>query len=231
MISISGGKVEEITPPPLLASETQAPLPLAWTMPDRSSRYQRVIFGRSAGDTYNLFLAAITSDGKVTSDPEQLTFATGFATSPSISESRRMAFDSSTGSTNLWSIPVETDRARVTGERKSVTQVEGVRNDAPSVSHDGKKVAFFSDNRLVVKDLATGRETQLIQDFQINRGSAPRISPNGSLVVYYGNVCHYPQLISGYTVKPVSAMGAWEYQHLKSYLTLLAHEEIPVRKK
>ncbi len=187
MISISGGKVEEIAPPPLLASETQAPLPLAWTMPDRSSRYQRVIFGRSAGDTYNLFLVAITSDGKVTSDPEQLTFATGFATSPSISESRRMVFDSSTGSTNLWSIPVETDRARVTGERKSVTQVEGVRNDAPSASHDGKKVAFFSDNRLVVKDLATGRETQLIQDFQINRGSAPRISPDGSLVVYYGN--------------------------------------------
>ncbi|HEY6407449.1 MAG TPA: hypothetical protein VIY29_08275, partial [Ktedonobacteraceae bacterium] len=49
-------------------------------------------------------------------------------------------------------------------------------------------------------------------------------------VVSKGNVCHYPQLIRDYTGKPVPAMGAWEYQHLKSYLTLLAHEEIPVRK-
>jgi serine/threonine protein kinase len=187
MLSISGGKVEEIAPPPLLASETQAPRPLAWTMPDTGSRYQRVVFGRSIGDTYNLFRVAITSDGKVTSDPEQLTFATGFATSPSISDSRRMVFDSSTGSTNLWSIPVDADRARVTGERQSLTHVEGVRNDSPSVSHDGRKVAFFSDNRLVVKDLATGRETLLVQDFAIFRGSSPRISPDGSLVAYYGN--------------------------------------------
>jgi Tol biopolymer transport system component len=157
-------------------------------MSDRSSRDQWVVFGRSVGDTYNLFRVAMTSDGKLTSDPEQLTFATGFAASPSISESRRMVFDSSTGSTNLWSIPVDTDHARVTGERQSLTHVEGVRNDSPSVSHDGKKVAFFSDNRLVVKDLATGRETPLVQDFAIFRGSSPRVSPDGSLVAYYTNV-------------------------------------------
>jgi hypothetical protein len=94
MISISGGLLEEIAPPPLLPSETQAPQPLAWITPERGSRYQWVVFGRSAGDTYNLFRVAIASDGKVTSDPEQLTFATGFATSPSISASRRMVFDS-----------------------------------------------------------------------------------------------------------------------------------------
>src|SRR5579864_841326 len=74
-MSILGGKLEEIAPPPLLASETQAPPPLAWTMPDRSSRHQWVVFGRSIGDTYNLLRVAITSDGKVTSEPEQLTFA------------------------------------------------------------------------------------------------------------------------------------------------------------
>ena len=188
MISLPGGKLEEVAPPPLLPSETLAPSPLAWTVPDKSSHYQWVVFGRSIGDTYNLFRVAITSDGKVMSDPEQLTFATGFANSPSISESRRMVFDSSTGSTNLWSIPVDTDRARVTGERQGLTQVEGVRNDSPSVSRDGKRVTFFSDNRLVVKDLSTGRETRLVQDFSVTRGSSPRISPDGSFVAYYGNV-------------------------------------------
>jgi Tol biopolymer transport system component len=128
---------------------------------------------------------AISRDGKVTSDPEQLTFATGLATTPSFSPSGRMVFASSTGSTNLWSIPIDADHARVTGERQRLTQVEGVRDDSPSLSRDGKKIAFFSDNRLIVKDLVTGQETQLVQDFQIFRGSSPRLSPDGSVVAYY----------------------------------------------
>ncbi|HVN78204.1 MAG TPA: protein kinase [Terriglobia bacterium] len=184
MISISGGKLEEVVAPTLLPGENRAPAPLVWML-DPNSGYQGVIFSRATGDTNNLFRVAMTSDGKVTSDPEQLTFATGFATSPSVSGNGRMVFDSSTGSTNLWSIPIDTDHARVTGEPQSLTHVEGLRDDAPSLSRDGKKVAFFSSNRLVVKDLTTGRETQLVQDFPINRGSSPSISPDGLLVAYY----------------------------------------------
>jgi Tol biopolymer transport system component len=93
-----------------------------------------------------------------------------------------MVFDSSTRNTNLWSIPIGTDHARVTGEPQRLTQVEGLRDDAPSLSHDGKRVAFFSGNRLAVKDLVTGRETQLVPDFLIHWGSAPSLSPDGALV-------------------------------------------------
>jgi serine/threonine protein kinase len=183
MIPISGGSLHEVAPPPLLAGETRPPAPSAWIALDRS--HQWVIFERSIGDTHNLFRVAVSTDGKVTSDPEQLTFATGLATSPSVCASGRLTFGSSTGSTNLWSIPIDTDHARVTGERQRLTQVEGVRDDSPSLSRDGTKVAYFSDNRVVVKDIVTGQETQLVQDFQIFRGSSPRISPDGSLVAYY----------------------------------------------
>jgi len=48
-------------------------------------------------------------------------------------------------------------------------------------------------------------------------------------VVSNGSICHYPQLVSSYTGKPVPGMSAWEYQHLKNYLTLLANEEIPIK--
>jgi serine/threonine protein kinase len=185
MISIPGGKLEEVAPPSLLPGETNAPPPLAWMMPDKNSRKQWIIFGRSTGDTYNLFRVAITSDGKVTSDREQLTFTTGHSGGPSASESGRMVFHSGSGSTNLWSIPIDTNRARVTGERQSLTQVEGVRDKSPSLSRDGKKVAFFSGSRLVVKDLVTGRETQLAQDMPMGNGSDPSISPDGSFVAYY----------------------------------------------
>ena len=183
IIPTSGGALQKVTPPALLAGESQPPAPAAWTAPDKD--HQWVIFERSIGDTQNLFRVAITSDGKVTSEPEQLTMSTGLATAPSLSVSGRMVFGSATGSTNLWSIPIDADHARITGERQKLTQVEGVRDDAPSLSRDGKKVAYFSDNRLVVKDLVTGQETQLVQDFPVFRGSSPRISPDGSLVAYY----------------------------------------------
>lgn len=183
IIPISGGSIQKVVPPALLAGEAQPPAPSAWPAADKD--HQWVIFERSIGDTHNLFRVAITGDGKVTSDPEQLTFATGLATTPSVSVGGRMVFNSSTGSTNLWGIPIDADHARVTGERQRLTQVEGVRDDAPSLSRDGRKVVYFSDNRLVVKDLVTSKETQLVQGFPIERGSPARISPDGSLVAYY----------------------------------------------
>jgi Tol biopolymer transport system component len=186
MLSIPGGKLEEVAPPPLLPGETDAPEPLAWRMLEKDPRRQWVIFGRPHGGTCDLFRVSITSDGKLTSDPEQLTFTTGYSYDPSVSENGRMVFDSGTSiSTNLWSIPIDTNRAHVTGDRQSLTAVEGVRNDSPSLSRDGKKVAFFSDGRLVVKDLVTGREAQLVQDETALGNTPPTISPDGTFVVYY----------------------------------------------
>jgi Tol biopolymer transport system component len=186
-ISIPGGKLAEVSPPlSLLPGEAGVlPEPLAWTITDKVSRQQWVIFGRPTGDTYNLFRVAIGSSGKLTSDPEQLTFTTGFSNYASVSDTGRMVFASGTGSTNLWRIPIDTDRAQVTGERQSLTKVEGIRHDSPSLSRDGKTVAFFSDLRLVVKDLVTGRETQLAQDMTLLRGTRPTISTDGSFVAYY----------------------------------------------
>jgi serine/threonine protein kinase/WD40 repeat protein len=185
IIPLIGGNLQRVVPPPLLAGENRPPAPSAWTPLDSDPSQQWVIFERSIGDTHNLFRVAMSSDGKVTQEPEQLTFATGLAFSRSVSGRGRMVFDSSTGSTNLWSIPIDTNHARVTGEPQRLTQVEGVREDAPSVSRDGKKVAFFSDNRLVVKDLTRGQETELVHDLLIDRGSGPRIFPDGSFVAYY----------------------------------------------
>ncbi len=184
-VSLSGGKLAEVSPPlSLLPGETRVPEPVAWTVPDKDSR-QWVIFGRPTGDTYNLFRVAIGSDRKLTSDPEQLTFTTGFSNSASVSDTGRIVFASGASSTNLWSIPIDTDRGRVTGERQSLTQVEGIRDDSPTLSNDGKTVAFYSDRRLVVKDLVSGRETHLAQDMTLVRGTRPTISTDGSFVAYY----------------------------------------------
>jgi serine/threonine protein kinase len=184
LLPISGGKPEDVDPPPALAGESYARVPEVWTNPDKNSGRQWVIFERRVGDTSNLFRVAVTSDGKVTSAPEQLTFSAN-SWGPSVSENGRMVFLTGDMSTNLWSIPIDTNSARVTGDRVSLTQVAGLRNKNPSLSRDGKNAAFFSDRNLVVKDLVTGRETQLAQDVPTSRGTGPAISPDGSLVVYY----------------------------------------------
>ncbi|MGA7410757.1 MAG: hypothetical protein WBW33_09740, partial [Bryobacteraceae bacterium] len=184
MIPISGGKPQEVTRTPLSPGERASPDPWTWAMPDKRSGRQWVIFHQKVGDAYNLFRIVISSDGKVTSDPEQLTFTTD-SWGPSASENGRMVFVNGNLSTNLWSIPIDTNRALVAGERQSLTQVEGFRDQHPSLSRDGKKVAFFSGANLVVKDLVTGRETQLAQDMPLDSGGNPSISPDGSFVVFY----------------------------------------------
>jgi len=81
-------------------------------------------------------------------------------------------------SVNLWSIPIDTNQERVTGERQRLTHVEGASDEQVSLSRDGKKAAFACGGKIVVEDLATGQETQ------IATGDQPALSPDGSFVVY-----------------------------------------------
>ncbi len=186
LMPVPGGKPQEVAPPPLLPDETYAPTPLVWTIPDKTSGRQWVIFQRRIGNTRNLFRVAVASDGTVTSPPEQLTF-TADSWAPSVSGNGRMVFLSGDLSTNVWSIPIDANRAQVTGDRQSLTQVEGLHDRNPSLSRDGKNVAFFSDRSIVVKEIATGRETELAQNVPAIPGTGPAISPDGSSVVYYAN--------------------------------------------
>src|SRR5271154_1373674 len=73
-ISIPGGELAEIEPPATLPGQTDAGIALDWVSLDRSGQ-QWVIFSRPAGGSTNLFRVPVTSDGKVSSDAEQITSA------------------------------------------------------------------------------------------------------------------------------------------------------------
>jgi len=186
LMPISPGKPQGLASPPLLPDETYAPIPLLWTNSDKISGRQWIVFQRRIGGTRNLFRVAVKGDGTVTSPAEQLTF-TADSWGPSISANGRMVFLSGDLSTNLWSIPIDANRAEVTGERQSVTQVEGLHDKNPSLSRDGRKVAYFSDRSVMVKDVDTGRETELAENVPAVPGTGPAISPDGSFVLYYMN--------------------------------------------
>ena len=178
MIDLQTGSLDPIAAPSLSLD------PLLWISSAQRSR-EWVIFGKKTGDTYNLFRVPLTANGKRAGEPEQLTYTTGFAENPSVSEDGKLVFDSGTATTNLWSIPIDTNRAHVTGERQSITQAEGVSNDSPSLSRDGKMLAYFSNNRLMVRHLDTSQETQLLAHINVIEGTRSSISPDGAMVAYY----------------------------------------------
>jgi Tol biopolymer transport system component/DNA-binding winged helix-turn-helix (wHTH) protein len=176
-ISIPGGELAEIDPPAMLPGQTNAGTPLDWVSLDRSGQ-QWVIFSKPAGGSTNLFRVRVTSDGRVLSDAEQVTSAPAVDLGAAASSDGRMVFSIGTVSSNLWSIPIDTNQGRVTGERQRLTQVEGVRDEGVSLSRDGKRAVFRSEGRILMKELGTEPETQLAV------GDSPAISPDGSFVAF-----------------------------------------------
>ena len=138
LISVPEGKLEDVDPPG--APPNQESVPVVWVT---FNKREWVIFNRRTGDSTSLFRAAISRDGKVARDGEQLTLTTGEAYSPTVSEADQMMFSSVTQRSNVWSIPIDANRAKVSGERQRLTQPEGRWSASPSISRDGRKVATF----------------------------------------------------------------------------------------
>ncbi len=93
-------------------------------------------------------------------------------------------FASLTHNLNIWSLPIDANRGRVTGDAQKLTHAA---HDAhTSLSADGKKLVFISTRSgnpdVWMKDLATDKETALtgtpVSEEQ------PEITPDGTRVCY-----------------------------------------------
>lgn len=157
---------------------------------------QRILFAATFGDTKNLWEVPVSNSGKVTSSARQRTFTTSvdlhaFAIPEAKGQARRMLFSSLTGDLDVWSLPIEADTGRVTGEMQNLTQ--GISYAAaPSISADGTKLVFIaarsSNWSLRTRDLVTGKEETLASADAKTTAHASwlraRISPDGGTVAY-----------------------------------------------
>ena len=117
-------------------------------------------------------------------EPQWLTSGVG-ERSPAASQDGRFAFVSSTFDWDIWSLPLEANRAEVRGEPERV--VSGLSNDVyPSISDDGRRLAYISDRsgnrRVWLRDLATGEDTSVT--IGSDDDSRAAISPDGSQVAF-----------------------------------------------
>jgi eukaryotic-like serine/threonine-protein kinase len=139
----------------------------------------------------NLWRIRVASTGKIDGEPERLTAGSGsefrpraIAAASGKSGDWRVVFASGQASVNLWSLPLDLNAGKISGEPRKITQ-DAVRRLSPSLSADGKRLTYIirglDDFSIRVREMSTGAETTLFQQASDMRA---RISPDGNEVAY-----------------------------------------------
>jgi Tol biopolymer transport system component len=150
---------------------------------------------------------------------EQITFGTGAAKSPSVAADGTMVVSNEESDLDLWSLPFDATRGKVTGEPQRLTQ-DVAREAFPSISTDGAKLAYSAEqagaSHIWIMDLPSRTKRMLTSsaawDFR------PAISMDGTQVAYSsGNLSTSGKLYripaSGGTAEKVGETGSiiWDW--------------------
>jgi Tol biopolymer transport system component/predicted Ser/Thr protein kinase len=143
--------------------------PWALIAPVWETRGDSLIFSARSGDSSNLWRIGISSKTwKVTGLPQRLTSSPTIEENPSIAlvadGSVKIAFASLTENSDIWSLPLEANTGRVTGDLRQLTQ-DSAADFHPSLSADGRKMVWVSarsgNQEIWIKDLNTGEDAAL----------------------------------------------------------------------
>jgi serine/threonine protein kinase/Tol biopolymer transport system component len=144
-----------------------------------------VYFSAKSGDLTSLWQLDVSPrTGQATGLPRQLTSGTSLEAKPSAIIGGQIVFASLTHHLNVWSLPVDANRGRVTGPEQKLTHAA---NDAhTSLSADGKKLVFTSTRSgnpdVWMKNIATNQETAVtitpVSEEQ------PEITSDGTRICY-----------------------------------------------
>jgi Tol biopolymer transport system component/predicted Ser/Thr protein kinase len=157
------------------------PTPAAWV-----AGGSRIVFHASAGDVLNTWQVTISpKTWQVSEAARRVTFGTTDEFSASATSSGRVVFTSRTIGADIWSLPIDADRGFAQGRPlKRITQ-DLADDYEPSLSTDGRTVAFRSRRvgrfDIFLRDLTTGEETAPVQT---PADDYPVIAPDGTKVAY-----------------------------------------------
>ena len=97
----------------------------------------------------------------------------------------RLAFANLTTNLSVWSLPIEPNQGKVTGERKRLTQ-EAADDFSPALSPDGNRMVWISsrsgNQEVWIRDLRTGEDSALTATRPVKY--LPLFSPDGSRVSF-----------------------------------------------
>ena len=178
VVPLDGGPVVKIGVTPVMAKVSTASVvdgfPADWLD-------GQVLF--SAG---NLWRVPLSRDYKL-GVPERLTTSSALEIAPRAvigPKGWRMVFTSGQTSTSLWTLPLDHNTAKTSGEPTRMFP-DGQQRWTPSLSANGSRLVYvyrgLEGYGVRVRDMKTGVETTVVQAASDLR---PRISPDGSTIAY-----------------------------------------------
>lgn len=174
-------------PAPIGASDLFRRLELANAVPSAWTRSNQVLFSAQMADSTNIWQVPIQSGKwRILESARRLTFGAGTESNASLvsgSGPVRLVFSVLKHNLDVWSLPLDANRAKPTGELRRLTRDES-GDKIPSVTADGTLVAYSSNRSgtasIYIQDLKTGKATR------VTSGIDPTISADGSTLVYVG---------------------------------------------
>jgi eukaryotic-like serine/threonine-protein kinase len=145
----------------------------------------RIIFHGHVGDSWNIWQVPISpAVWQVRDRPQRVTFGTTDEAAASATADGRMVFISRTMAADIWSLPVDTERGKVLGPLRRLTEDTADDYD-PSLSSDGVTLVFRSRRAgrfdVIQKNLRTSAENVLTQS---PAEEYPIVSRDGTQVAY-----------------------------------------------
>ncbi len=153
----------------------------------------RIIFSARSGDAINIYQLPLThGTWRAEVSPQRLTQGVA-ERQPSVAADGRIAFADIDDNLDIWSIAIDANSGKVTGEPEAVED-SSADERFPTVSADGKRLAFVMERSgnddVWVRDNATGRSSALVVTPELAEYRA-LLSPDGSTVAFmrgiYGN--------------------------------------------
>ncbi|HEY1216637.1 MAG TPA: hypothetical protein VGE93_23675, partial [Bryobacteraceae bacterium] len=157
-----------------------------------------ITFAAGFGDTTNIWRAPVSRNGRITGRAERLTSGTALEISSAGTPTGELLFASLNRTFAVWSLPADTDHAKVAGDLKMITA--GASDVLPSISTDGRMLAYTAAHsrsraggqlpwleeaaelQVRTKDLSTGKEAVLSD--KAAPLWHPQISRDGSMIAY-----------------------------------------------
>jgi Tol biopolymer transport system component/DNA-binding winged helix-turn-helix (wHTH) protein len=187
--SPAGGESRAVNLPDWGGSRERPPFAHAWTQMNDGRQW--IVYSVPTGDSLSLFRVGISPKGEIVGKPEQLTSGAELVPNAALSADGKLAFASSSFSEQIYAIPITRKRG-VSAQNWPVTRSESLRNGSPSISRDGRWLAYAARNHLGdqtairLRDQVTGSDRLLIDGVSPSGDDFLSISPDGSKVLFSG---------------------------------------------
>ena len=146
----------------------------------------RLVFTARSGDSRNLWQTGISPAGTVSRDFQRLTAGAVDDASAFCTASGNLVFARMETAGTVWSLPFDLNRGKPAGPPEAIVREPSAMREGPSISADGKRVAFVSNQSGLLSiwwhDDAVGREIQVAPSRYVQR--YPSVSPSGNRVAY-----------------------------------------------